>query len=146
MFSTYKSHNTAKGLIGIAPNGMIMLVFDLATGRVSDRAVVKQSGLYSKLSKGDSVMADRGFLIKDDLNEIGAHLNIPPFLGGRAQLSLDEEETRKIAHLRIHVERVIREVKRFRLLRYVSMVHNLNNVWKICTYLCNFTNEPLVSR
>ncbi|XP_064487003.1 uncharacterized protein LOC135399152 [Ornithodoros turicata] len=102
-YSSYKNHNTAKGLIGIAPNGMITFVSDLAPGRLSDKAITRNSGPYSVLDKGDSVMADRGFLIKDDLENIGVDLNIPLFLGGREQVYSEEvTETTKIVHLRIH--------------------------------------------
>ena len=55
-----------------------------------------------------SVMADRGFTIRDQLNIINVGLNIPPFMEGRARLPSDEvQRGRKIASLRIHVERVI---------------------------------------
>ncbi|XP_012563808.3 uncharacterized protein LOC105848303 [Hydra vulgaris] len=84
-FFNYKHKNTGKGLIGVAPNGAITFVSDLYCGR-------------------DSVMADRGFDIADDLPK-NVSLNIPPFLNGKAQLSQeDENETRKIAAVRIHVE------------------------------------------
>ncbi|XP_064475831.1 uncharacterized protein LOC135389729 [Ornithodoros turicata] len=113
-YSTYKSHNTAKGLIGIAPNGFVTFVSDLAPGRISDKALVRQSGLYKLLEEGDAVMADRGFLIKEDLADLKVDLNIPPFLNGASQLSLaDESTTRAIAKARIHVERVIRQVTLF---------------------------------
>ncbi|XP_064476273.1 uncharacterized protein LOC135390508 [Ornithodoros turicata] len=109
-YSVYKSHNTAKGLIGIAPNGFVTFVSNLAPGRISDRALVKQSGLYDLLEEGDSVMADRGFIIAEDLATLKVDLNIPPFLNGAPQLSVaDELRTRSIAKARIHVERVIRQ-------------------------------------
>lgn len=79
-YSAYKSHNTAKGLIGIPPNGMVTFVADLAPGRLSDKEITRRSGLYKKLEQGDSVMADRGFLIEGDLTELGVSLNIPPFI------------------------------------------------------------------
>ncbi|CAN7944109.1 unnamed protein product, partial [Ixodes hexagonus] len=149
-YSPYKSHNTAKGLIGISPNGYITFVADLAAGRVSDKVVTKNSGLYGLLERGDSVMADRGFLIQEDLAEVGATLNIPPFLNGKPQLSIEEEkQTRDIAKVRIHVERVIAQVKTFRILKFVfpnSMSESLNAIWIVCTLLCNFINEPLVDR
>ena len=52
------------------------------------------------LEEGDSVMADRGFDIKEDLDLLGVRLNIPPFMKGKKQLN-DEElvETRHIATL-----------------------------------------------
>ena len=52
-------------------------------------------------------MADRGFDIENEMPP-GVGLNIPPFLDGAPQLSLqDEVKTRKIASLRVHVERAI---------------------------------------
>jgi hypothetical protein len=50
----------------------------------------------------------------------GVRLNIPPFLNGATQLSLDaEHETRKIAALRFHVERTIQHIKSFRIIKNV---------------------------
>ncbi|XP_077488064.1 uncharacterized protein LOC144098950 [Amblyomma americanum] len=149
-FSSYKGHNTAKGLIGITPNGFVSFVSNLAPGRLSDREITRHSGLYELLEEGDSVMADRGFLIEDDLRQLGVKLNMPPMLNGRTQLSLaDELATRQIASLRIHVERVIREVKNFRILRAVFpnvMAEKLNKIWKICCFLNNFMHEPILNR
>ena len=118
-FSNYKHHNTAKGLIGIAPNGAVTFVSDLYAGRVSDRKNTADSGIYKLLEPGDSVMADRGFELDDDLPE-GVSLNIPPFMRGKSQLSMQEEtETRRIASVRVHVERAIERVKNYRILQSV---------------------------
>ena len=58
-------------------------------------------------------MADRGFDIEEDLTLRGVRLNIPPFLRGKAQLSEQEfVTTRRIASLRIHVERAIERIKK----------------------------------
>lgn len=38
--SDYKSHNTAKGLIGMTPNGFITFISELHPGRVSDKEIV----------------------------------------------------------------------------------------------------------
>ena len=49
----------------------------------------------------------RGFTVKDMLAEKGLELNIPHFMEGRQQLPAEEIECgRRIAALRIHVERV----------------------------------------
>ena len=57
---------------------------------------------------GDVILADRGFDIKDIVGLLGAEVKIPAFTKGKTQLSpLELESTRKIARLRIHVERVI---------------------------------------
>ena len=53
-------------------------------------------------------MTDRGFTIKDMLQELGADLNLPPFLEGRKQLTAEKvTQGRSIATLRIDVERAI---------------------------------------
>ena len=140
-FSNYKHKNTAKGLIGIAPNGAITFVSDLYCGRFSDKQITKDCGIYNLLEPGDSVMADRGFDIADDLPE-NVSLNIPPFLNGKAQLSLeDENETRKIAAVRIHVERAIQRIKNYHILQTpfkLSMAPEINKTWMVCCYLANF--------
>ena len=61
-------------------------------------------------------MADRGFEILDELTLIGVRLNIPPFLRGKTQLSEEElVETRRIASVRIHVERAMERIKNFHI-------------------------------
>ena len=85
-WSNYKYHMTGAALIGISPNGFITFVGDVAPGRISDKDNTIQSGIIDLLEPGDSVMADRGFLIEDQLREKDVHLNIPSFLQGRPQL------------------------------------------------------------
>ncbi|XP_077520323.1 uncharacterized protein LOC144130217 [Amblyomma americanum] len=147
-YSTYKKHNTAKGLVVCSPNGFVTFVSDLAPGRVSDKALTNSSGVLEKFAPGRSVMADRGFTIEEECKQRSLDLNIPPFLEGRPQLSEeDENETRLIASVRIHVERVIRRIKTYRILSQVfpnSMSGQLNKVWHICALLTNFVGEPLL--
>jgi hypothetical protein len=116
---------------------------------MSDQEVTVNSGLIDDLSRGDSVMADRGFLIDEYLAKKGVHLNIPPFMCGKIQLSpREEEETRRIASVRIHVERAIERIKNFRILNFVfpnAMANDLNKIWVICCYLVNFTTHPIAS-
>ena len=102
-FSNYKNHNTYKGIIGISPSGAVTFVSKLFPGSTSDKELTRQCGLLGLLEPGDSVMADRGFDIMEDLAPIGVRLNIPPFLHGTPAKELTE--TRGIASLRIHVER-----------------------------------------
>ena len=59
------------------------------------------------------MLADRGFDISDIVAYCGATLKLPAFTRGKDQLSaVDIEDTRKIANVRIHVERVIGLIRR----------------------------------
>ena len=79
--SHYKNTNTFKGLIGIAPCGVITLISKLYTGSISDREITQQSGILSLLQP-DACMADKGFVIDKMLSEVGATLIMPPFKRG----------------------------------------------------------------
>ena len=109
--SSHKHHNTSKGLLGISPNGYPSFVSSLYAGRTSGKKITKDCGILDLLEAGDQVMADRGFYIEEDLPP-NVIRNIPPFLNGKNQLSLEEEvATRKIASVRVHVERAIARIK-----------------------------------
>ena len=81
-WSNYKQHNTMKALVGITPTGYFSFVSKLWTGNVSDRYITERSGLLDKLEEGDSVMADKGFNIRDLLTRKKVALNIPPLCKG----------------------------------------------------------------
>lgn len=66
-YSSYKSHNTAKVLVAIAPSGYIMFISHSYAKRASDNFITKTSGVLNVLSPGDEVMADRGYTIGEDL-------------------------------------------------------------------------------
>lgn len=146
-YSYYQHHNTAKGLVGIAPSGMITFVSDLYSGRKSDKEATKDCGILFLLEEGGSIMVDKGFDIEDVLPK-KVSLNIPPFLRENDHLSLEEEtETRRIAALCIHVERAIHRIKCFQILKIKfpsSMAADQNKMWVICAYLCNFL-PPIIA-
>nr|CAH7767566.1 unnamed protein product [Callosobruchus chinensis] len=118
-WSNYKHHHTVKFLIGITPQGSICYISDAWGGRASDKQIVEGSHFCNKIKPGDIVLADRGFLIRDILGMFRAKLVIPAFTKGKSQLHpIEVEETRQIAHVRIHVERVTGLVKnKFRIFR-----------------------------
>ena len=66
-WSSYKHHNTAKFLVGCTPNGSISSVSPLYVGSISDVKLTTVSGLIDQLAGkcNISVMADRGFTIRD---------------------------------------------------------------------------------
>ena len=143
-WSNYKHHNTAKFLLACTPNGAICFISPLFVGSISDVELTRECGFLDKLEggKGVSIMADRGFTIKDLLDKKGASLNIPPFMEGRQQLpTSDVKLGRSIASLRIHVERAIGRIKQFGVLYGtfpLSMVRLANQIVCICAWLTNY--------
>ena len=112
-YSNYKKHNTIKVLIGISPTGSISFISKACGGRASDEVITQKSGFLDKISYGDVIMADRGFNVTDKLAVIGAHLEVPAYTKGKRQLSgMDVERSRQLARVRIHVERVIGQLKK----------------------------------
>ena len=138
-----------KGLIGISPSGSVTFFSRLFDGSISE-IVSRSEFLEPPLwNSQDSVMADRGFVIYDELKELGVVLNIPCFLAGRDQLTAAEvKESQSIASVRIHVERAIQRVKKFRVLRNeipLSFHGSVNQIWTVCCMLCNFMT-PLIQK
>lgn len=111
-WSSYKHYNTVKYLISITPQGTVNFISKGYAGRVSDKYITEDCGYLNKLQAGDVVLADRGFNVEDSVAYRGATLNIPAFTTGKSQLSPgDVESTRRLANVRIHVERVIGSVR-----------------------------------
>ena len=143
-WSSYKNHNTFKVLVGISPDGTMVYISHLYEGSVSDVDLVQQCGLLSLLESGDSVMADKGFDIQHLFSGLGVRLNIPPKRQGDRQFTPDDiMKTKKIAAVRIHVERAINRMKQYALVGGVIP----NTLWDIADqlifvagYLTNF--EP----
>ena len=66
-WSQYKHHNTIKFLVACTPNGAICFISPVYVGSISDVELTSVSGLLTALEDkpGISIMADRGFTIKD---------------------------------------------------------------------------------
>lgn len=140
-YSHYKGTNTFKFLIGITPNGAVSFVSKCWGGRASDKKLIQSSGFLDKLADGDVILADRGFLIKEDVARRGARLVVPALTRGKKQLPAREaEEARQISRIRIHVERAIGRLKVYRILRDrlpVSLLRYATSVVNICAALTN---------
>ena len=64
--------------------------------------------MLKNLLPGDIILADRGFDVAEEVGLAQASLRIPAFTKAVSQLPPTEiEKTRKLANVRIHVERVI---------------------------------------
>jgi hypothetical protein len=116
-YSYYKGKNTIKYMIGISPSGAITYISQGYGGRSTDvkitldkkhLSIVNDESFINLLKEGDEVLADRGFLVKQSIEERGAKLTTPAFLGKRDRLTRRETSfSRKVSNVRIHVERVI---------------------------------------
>ena len=155
-YSNYKSTNTLKSLVGVDPKGGFMFVSQLYRGSISDKQIVTRSGFLELLSSkkevsgvedGDSIMAEKGFDIEEDLRKIGLQLNSPPFLKEKPQFNENEViRTQTIAKHRIHVERAIGKVRKFLIFNTripISSLGTINQLWTVCCLLSNFMNPVL---
>ena len=78
-WSNYKHNNTVKYLVSITPSGAVNFISSGWGGRVSDKEITLKSGYIDKLSHGDEVLADRGFLVSEELAAVGVTLRMPSF-------------------------------------------------------------------
>jgi len=144
-FSSYKSHATFKGLLGIAPHGAVVFVSSLYSGSISDVELTKSSGLLDLLEAGDSVMADKGFTIGKLLAERNCRLVIPHFLSCLAQFSASEvADNDAITACRVHVERAIRRIKESRILQGIlplTLIGSANQILTVCCLMSNFRSD-----
>jgi hypothetical protein len=145
-FSNYKHHTTVKFFVSITPTGEINFVSKAWGGKVSDRYITEHCGFLDLVDEGDLILADKGFNIGDLLARQQAFVNIPPFLLN-SQFSEDEiSATKKIAKVRIHVERAIGRVKQFHILDPViplSLKNVIEPVFRVCCFLTNL-DKPIV--
>ncbi|XP_069122756.1 uncharacterized protein [Argopecten irradians] len=146
-FSSYKSHNTWKGLVGIAPHGAVTFISPLYSGCMSDIEITRQSGLLDLLERGDEIMADKGFVLNKLLHGTGIKITTPHFLCSDGQFSpYQVEDNQRVASFRIHVERHIKRVKEYRLLQTtvpLSIAGTINQMWTVANLLTLF-KRPLI--
>lgn len=152
-YSNYKRTQTVKFFIAVHPDGTIGFISNGFAGRCSDREILKQSGFLNLLQEKDVVLADKGFNVKDLIEEKKASLNIPTFLRKKTQFLPSELETDKqITTLRIHVERIIGLIRnKYTVLSGVIMVDSMARfqnglnivdlIVKVCCILCNFNKS-----
>ena len=118
LWSEYKHHHTIKFLVAITPTGAVSWISSMYGGRASDCHIVRDSGFLDNIERYDLVLADRGFKIREELLTIGANLAIPPSSAASMQMcAKDVRQTSQIANVRVHVERAIRRIKVFRILK-----------------------------
>ena len=117
MFSNYKQKYTIKYLIGITPQGVISFISSGYAGRTSDNSVTEDCGILEKLQPGDIILADRGFTVSELVAQRNAVLKTPAFKKENQLNPRDAEDTRRLASVRVHVERLIGQIRnKYRIL------------------------------
>ncbi|XP_074541432.1 uncharacterized protein LOC141801970 [Halichoeres trimaculatus] len=147
--SHYKQKHSVKYLIGLTPQGSVSYISNVG-GHVSDKHLAEQCGILSKLLPGDLVLAGRGFNIGDEVGLMCAEVKTTGFTRGQARMDLKSaEETQQIAHLRVHVKRVVGLVrKKYKILQHtvpVSLLvphesEEVSFIDKIVTVCCALSN------
>lgn len=148
-YSHYYANNTVKYLVATAPSGIVMYISEAYGGKCSDRFITQNSGFLDHLRAGDEVMGDRGFTIRDLLEERKVRLITPAFTRKKCQLTNEQvTRTRRIANVRIHIERAIRRLKVYKILSQTVPIHfvpKIDKILRICAALVNLRGE-LISR
>ena len=83
-------------------------------------------------------MTDSGFTMHDEPACVGVSMNIPAYLGGRDYLTKAEvKASQTIGSVRIHVERAIRRIKTYSIIRNeipLTLHGSINQIWRVIWY------------
>jgi len=114
-----------KYLISCTPDGLISYVSDGFGGRITDKKIVEESGFLKNLENGAHIMADRGFKHIDEFLAAGNNVLVrPPSVSSTVKSSKQKvKEAKRIASLRIHIERVISRIREYAILQPHAQVH-----------------------
>ncbi|GFT82401.1 uncharacterized protein NPIL_239561 [Nephila pilipes] len=134
-------------MIGITPNGAKNFISTLYCGSISDKQLFLKSKLMDRLEPNDVVMADKGFLIAEELESIGCKLQCPIFLKDKIQFDRAEMVSNsQLSNMRVTVERAISRVRQYKYfegaLPYKCLLH-VDKVFFTACVLCNF-HTPLI--
>lgn len=125
-WSEYKKCNTIKYLISCTPDGFINYVSKGYGGRTSDILITEVSDFLKVAPNNCSIMADRGFKgITKFLTPKNCVLVKPPSVSSKEKPTKEEVLlSKRIASVRIHIERVIRRVREFSFLKPHSVINH----------------------
>ena len=104
--------------------------------------MTKQCGFLELLNPGDVIMADKGFIVQDILALKHVRLLAPPIMSKGKVCSKATTMTRRFASVRVHVERMIRKLKSFQLIRWViplTLKPHASSIIRVCACLVNLS-------
>ena len=154
-WSQYKKCNTIKYLISSTPDGYINFISKGYGGRISDVKITEECGYLDVLPNHCAVMADRGFKgVAPLLAQKHCQLIHPPSVSADQKKKKPSKQEvalgRRIAGLRIHIERVIRRLREFSFLKpHACVRHELvKYLDHIVIIACGLVNlqKPVIKR
>jgi len=151
-WSDYKKCNSLKYLISCTPDGLINFISEGYGGRCSDVLLVEKCGFLDSVPENSDVMADRGFKNIDHMLSLRKYKLVRPPSVSQSQISTKQEvlETKRIASLRIHIERVIGRLREFSTLKpnALMQINLVSNVDEIIIIPCALINlqKPIITQ
>ncbi|KAK3920429.1 Ryanodine receptor 1 [Frankliniella fusca] len=140
-YSKYKSANVVNYLVACNCWGAVSFISPGYEGSISDVELFRVSGICDLLHPDDVLLVDRGFTIKEQTDALRVKLVRPAFLGDRDVFSQEENlMNSKISAARIHIERCIRKLKCFHILKRMTnnMIPMLDQIVFVIACLVNF--------
>ena len=130
-----------KILVSVTPNSSICFVSKAYPGSVSDKKLTLDCNYLDLVPMYSTIMADKGFNIKQECLNRNINLYVPPGKRGTYQMLPHEvRKTKKIANKRILVEQVIRQLKSFKILANefpIKLINSIDDIITVCSALCN---------
>ncbi|XP_046402574.1 uncharacterized protein LOC124168400 [Ischnura elegans] len=141
-YSHYKGGHTLKYMVAVTPAGLISYISAGYGGRASDKKIFEESRVLNMLEPYlHDIMVDKGFLIKQSCQDNCIGVIHPPFLRKNTAFSkADALATSSIAKARVHVERVIERIKKFKILSETLPSTLLPLADEIMVIACGLTN------
>lgn len=136
----------------MSTDGLIIFISRAYGGRINDVELFKISGIMNVLPKNSEIMADRVLKNIDNiLQKQNIKLSRPlSVLASRKQSKEEAILTKKIASLRIHIERLIKRCREFDFFKPLATVNHcdvshFNPVLKIASGLINL-QYPIITK
>ena len=117
-WSNYKKANTLKFLIGCTPGGSISYVSAAYPGSVADDDLTDTCGILELIDELGVILADKGFEILNlaNKNKCGGVILPPRKVANVAFTPEQSAATTRVARLRIHVERCVQILRKWRFI------------------------------
>ena len=147
-YSQYKSTNTFKLLVSVSPIMHFNFVSALYTGSI-EIEIVQSSGFFDLLEAGDLVMDVKGFNMQDLLAIHNVRLLAPPMMRKNNDCAITSTATRRVAAIRVHVERMIRKLKGFTILKRalpLTMKPYISSLVTVCAALVNLQPNAIQNK